>query len=85
MESLGLGIESLFLALLIGEYFQNFPGGPDGKEPACSIGDLGPIPELRGSHGKENGYSLQYSYLENSMDREAWPATVHGVAEMGTT
>jgi len=81
LESLGLGIESLFLALLIGEYFQNFPGGPDGKEPACSIGDLGPIPILRKSHGKENGYSLQYSFLENSMDREAWPATGHGVTK----
>ena len=81
MESLGLGIESLFLVLLIGEYFQNFPGGPDGKEPACSIGDLGPIPKLRKSHGKENGYSLQYSFLENSMDREAWPATGHGVTK----
>ena len=56
-----------------------FPHGTSGREPACSIGDLGPIPELRGSHGKENGYSLQYSYLENSMDREAWQATIHEV------
>ena len=81
MESCGLGIEGLFLALLIGEYFQNFPGGPDGKEAACSIGDLGPITELRRSHGEENGYWLQYYLLENSMDREAWPATVYGVTK----
>ena len=58
-----------------------FPGGSDGKESACSAGDLGLIPGLGGSPGGGNGYSLQYSYLENPVDRGAWWATVHGVAK----
>ena len=58
-----------------------FPGGSDGKESACNAGDLGLIPGLGGSPGGGNGYSLQYSYLENPVDRGAWWATVHGVAK----
>ena len=49
-----------------------FSGGSDGKESACNAGDPGSIPGLRISPGEENGYSLQYSCLENPMDREAW-------------
>ena len=45
------------------------PGGWDGKESACSLGDLDLIPRLRRSPGKGNGYPLQYPCLENSMDR----------------
>ena len=45
-----------------------FPGGSDGKESACSAGDLGLIPGLGRSPGEGNGYPLQYSGLENSMD-----------------
>ena len=52
-----------------------FPGGSDGKESACSVGDLGSIPGLGRSPGEENSYPLQYSGLENSMDRGAWQAT----------
>ena len=48
-----------------------FPGGSDGKESACSAGDLVSIPRLRRSPGEGNGYRLQYSCLEKSMDREA--------------
>ena len=44
------------------------------KESACNAGDLFSIPRLGGSPGKGNGYSLQYSCLENSMDREGWQA-----------
>ena len=55
-----------------------FPGGSDGKESACNRGGLGLIPGSGRSPGKGNGYPLQYSYLENSMDRRAWQATVHG-------
>ena len=45
-----------------------FPDGSDGKESACNVGDLGSIPGLERSPGEGNGYLLQYSSLENSMD-----------------
>ena len=47
-----------------------FPGGSAGKESTCNVGDLGAIPGLERSPGKGNGYSLQYSCLQNSMDTE---------------
>ena len=62
----------------------SFPGGSDGKESACNAGDLGSIPGLGRSPGEGNGNPLQYSSLENSMDRGAWQATVHGVTKSGT-
>ena len=49
-----------------------FPGGKDDKESASSAGDLGLIPESRGSPGEGNAYPLQYSCLENRMDRGVW-------------
>ena len=55
-------------------------GGSDGKESACNAGDPCLIPGSGRSPGEGNGNPLQYSYLENSMDRGAWQATVHGVA-----
>ena len=58
-----------------------FPGGSDGKESACNAGDPGLIPRLGRSLREDNGYLLQYSCLESSMDREAWWAIVHGVAK----
>ena len=61
-----------------------FPGGSDGKESALNEGDLGSIPGSRRSPGKGNGNPLQYSCLENSMDRGAWWATVHGVTKSQT-
>ena len=61
-----------------------FPGGSDGKESACRTGNLGLIAELGRSPGQGNGNPLQYSCLENSMDREAWWATFHGVTESQT-
>ena len=45
-----------------------FPGGSTGKESVCNVGDLGLIPGLERSSGERNGYPLQYSCLENSMD-----------------
>ena len=60
--------------------FGGFPGGSDNKESACNAGDSGSIPGLGRSLGEGNGNPLQYSCLENSMDRGAWWATVHGVA-----
>ena len=55
-----------------------FPGGSDGKESTCNAGDLASIPGLGRSPGEGNGSPLQYSGLENSMDREAWQATSMG-------
>ena len=56
----------------------------DGKESACSGGDLSSIPRSGGSPGEGTDNSLQHSCLENPMDREAWRATVHGVAKSWT-
>ena len=58
-----------------------FPGGSDGKEPDSNAGDPGSISGLERSPGEGNGNPLQYSCLENSMDRGAWQATVHGVSK----
>ena len=54
---------------------KGFPSGPDGKESACNAGDPGSIPGLGRSPGEGNGNPLQYSCLEDSMDRGAWYAT----------
>ena len=61
-----------------------FPGGSEGKESACNAGDLVLVPVVGRSSGEGNGYPLQYSCLENSMDRGAWWVTVHGVAKSQT-
>ena len=61
-----------------------FPGGSDGKESACNARDLCSIPGLGRSPGEGKGYPLQYSGLEDFMDRGAWQATVHGVAKSQT-
>ena len=58
-----------------------FPGGTDGKESACNAGDPGWIPGLGRFPGEGNGYPLQYSCLEDSMDRGAWRAAIHEVAK----
>ena len=61
-----------------------FPGGSDGKESACNVGDLGLIPGLGRCPGGGHGHSLEYSCLENPMDRGAWRAAVHVVAQSQT-
>ena len=61
-----------------------FPGGSVGKESACNARDLGSIPGLGRSPEEGNGYPLQHSGLENSIDGGAWQATVHGVAKSQT-
>ena len=60
-----------------------FSIGSDGEESAT--GDSGSSPALGRSPGEENGYPLQYSCLENSMNKGAWQATVHGVEKSDMT
>ena len=60
------------------------PGSSDSEQPACNAGDPGLIPGLGRSPGEGNGYPLQYSFLENPMDRGAWWAAVHGVVKSWT-
>ena len=63
----------------------DFPGGSDSKESDCNVEDLGSVLELGRSPGKGNDYPLQYSDLENSVDRGIWQATVHEVTALKTT
>ena len=62
----------------------DFPGGTSGKEFACQWGDTGLIPGLGRSPGGGHDNTLQYSCLENPMDREAWWAAVYRVARSRT-
>ena len=68
------GLPTVGAPLVVG-----FPGGLDGKESACNVGDRGLIPGLGRSPREGNGNPLQYSWLEKFMEREAWWATVRGV------
>ena len=61
-----------------------FPGSSARKEFACNAGDLGSIPGSGGSPGEGNGNPLQYSCLENPMDRGAWRVAVPEVTESRT-
>ena len=61
-----------------------FPGGSDRKESAYNEGDLGLIPRWGRYPGEGNGYPVQYSCLENPMDRGAWWATAHEVTKSHT-
>ena len=64
---------------------KGFRSGLDGKVSACNVEYLGWIPGSGRSPGEGNGNPLQYSCLENPMDRGAWWATVHEVTELDTT
>ena len=79
MSSLSYCLTILFLAIAI--YSFGFAGGSDCKESACSAGDLGSIPNSGRFPGEGNVYPLEYSCLENSMDKVASRAIVHGVAK----
>ena len=70
----------MFLNISFNEYYL-INGGSDSKESASKAEDQGSIPGSGRSPGKWNAYPLQYSCLENSIDREAWWATVHGIAK----
>ena len=62
----------------------DLPCSLNGKESACNAGDPGSIPGLGRYSGERNSNPLQYSCLENPIDRGAWQATVHGVTKSGT-
>ena len=79
--------EKTFFSILYICEIMGFPDGSVGKESACSAGDtgdVGSIPGLGRSPGEGTNYPLQYSCLENPMDRGAWPVTVYGVAKSRT-
>ena len=78
--TLTLSETDIFLASVTSSVF----GGSDGKESACNAGAPGSILGLGRSLGEGNGYPLQYFCLEISMNRGAWRATVHGVAQSRT-
>ena len=73
------------LSTTLSKVIYGFPGGSDGKESTSNAGDLGSIPGSGRYPGEGNGNSLQYSCLENSMERGPWWATVHGVTESDMT
>ena len=63
---------------------KGFPGGSDGRELACNVGDPGWIPELGRCPGEGSGNPLQCSCLENSMHGGAWQDMVHGITKSQT-
>ena len=92
-RSFTIGVSPCRPQILMGRFSQiywNFGGFPDAavvKNPSASsgdAGDLGWIPESGRSPGEGNGNPVQYSCLENSKNRGAWQATVHGVAKSQT-
>ena len=74
-SSIIVGVHSIHLPLIT----EHFPGDSYSKESPCNVGDLGSIPGLRRSPREEDGYPLQYSGRENSMD-----CIVHGIAKSQT-
>ena len=64
--------------------YWGIPGGSDDKASACNAGVLGSIPGSGRSPREGNGYPLQYSCLQNSMDRRAWQAAIYGVTKSWT-
>ena len=73
---------NVFLTMIL--FPLGFPGGSDSKEFTCNAGDLGSYPGLGRSPTEGDSYPLQYSCLENSMDRGIWWSTVHEVAKSQT-
>ena len=72
--------EKQFFSFITVKFRGGFPGSSVSKESACNSGDPGLISGSGKSPGKGNGNPIQYSCLENPIDRGAWQATVHGVA-----
>ena len=80
----GLTLPDFFFFLMNFLFIGGFPGGSDKKESACNEGDLGSTPGSGRFPGEGTGNPLQYSCLENPMNRGAWWAIVHGVAKSWT-
>ena len=80
MDSINSGLKFQFWLNL----WMYFPGGSDGKASAYNAGDLDSIPGSGRSPGKGNGSPLQYSCLENPMDRGDWQFIVHSVTKSWT-
>ena len=78
------GSGSIYQDYLEAPTLLGFSGGSEGKESAFNAGDLGSIPGFGRSLGGQHGNPLQYSCLENSMDRKAWQTTIHGVTKSQT-
>ena len=74
----------LSLSDLFHSFLGSFPGGSDGKEFACNVGDLGSSPMLGRTPGEGNGNPLQYSCVENPHGQRSLGATVHGVTKSQT-
>ena len=74
--------EFKFIYILITFIYQSLPCSSVAKESACNAGDLGSIPGSGLSPEIGNGNPLQYSCLENPMDKGTWQAIVHGVARV---
>ena len=72
----------MFSLITINDFYKGFPGRSVVKNSPAHAGDTGSIPELVRSPGDGSGNPLQYSCLGNPMDRGAWRATVHGVAQV---
>ena len=83
-------IISIFLReLVVGKtvvsgFVLGLPCGSNSKESACYVEEHGSVPGSGRSSGEENGNPCQYSFLENSMDREAWWATICGIEKSQT-
>ena len=75
---------SLSILIKLIQVFYKYSGGSDNEESVLNAGDLGSIPGSGRSLGEWNGNPLQYSSLENPMDRGVWRTTVHGVAKSRT-
>ena len=79
-----VNMPQLFLCSTVHGVWVGLPGGSDRKESACNEGDTGSTPGSGRSPGEGNGYPLQHSCLENSIDRKALQTTVHGVTKSWT-
>jgi len=80
-----LAFNAIKTGLGVGMDTEGFPSGSDGKESAYNAGDPGSISGSGRCLGEGNGHPLQYSCLENSMDRGTWQATIHRVTELDMT